>query len=101
MAEGARAYFGLVEWELARHPVLRPHLRDLAGFTSAQRGEALSPAGLPFTSMTMAQQQTFLSRALGHNDPPHQSLDELEGARLWIDYMQPGWFQWVPGYPGP
>src|SRR5262249_19664572 len=33
MAEGARACFGLAEWDLATNGYLRPHLRYLAGFT--------------------------------------------------------------------
>src|SRR5205807_781951 len=37
MAEGAKHCFGLEEWDLARDPQLRPHLRFLAGFTPAQR----------------------------------------------------------------
>jgi RNA polymerase sigma-70 factor (ECF subfamily) len=101
MAEGARADFGLVEWELARHPVLRPHLRDLARFTPEQRREAMSPTGLLFSRMSLEQQQLFLSRALRVTDPPLHSLGELEGAFLLIDYTQPGWFEWVPNCPGP
>jgi hypothetical protein len=101
MAEGARACFGLVEWELARHPVLRPHLRYLAGFTPEQRQETMSPAGLLFAKMPIAQQQEFIARAFGPREPQLHSLDELAGGTLWIEYTQPGWFQWVPGYPGP
>jgi RNA polymerase sigma-70 factor (ECF subfamily) len=101
MAEGARACFGLVEWELPRHPVLRPLLRDLAQLTPAQRQEAASPAGLPFTRMSLAQQQIFIARALRPEDPPLQSLGELAGSVLRVDYTQPGWFEWVPGFPGP
>src|SRR5260370_11961822 len=101
MAEGARAGFGLVEWELARHPVLRPLLRDLARFTPAQRQEAMSPTGLQFSRMSLEQQQLFISRALLPTDPPLQTLDELEGAVLLIDYPQPGWVERVPNGPGP
>jgi hypothetical protein len=111
MAEGARACFGLVEWELARHPVLRPLLRDLAHFAPAQRQAAMSPAGLRFDRMSPAQQQRFLSRALdvefynsqafAPKGPPQFSLDDMEGAVLRIDYTQPGGFEWVPMCPGP
>jgi hypothetical protein len=101
MAEGARACFGLVEWELARHPVLRPHLRFLAGFTPELCKEAMSPAGLRFTRMPLAQQQRFMALALRPQDPPLESLDELVEAALHVDYTQPGWFQWLPGGGGP
>jgi RNA polymerase sigma-70 factor (ECF subfamily) len=123
MAEGARACFGLVEWELARHPVLRPLLQDLAHFAPAQRQAAISlspsgepagaqgPTGLRFDRMSPAQQQRFLSRALdpefynsrafAPKSPPTFSLDDMEGAVLWIDYTQPGGFEWVPHCPGP
>jgi RNA polymerase sigma-70 factor (ECF subfamily) len=111
MAEGARACFGLVEWELARHPVLRPLLQDLAHFSPAQRQEAMKPAGLRFDRMSPAQQLRFLSRALdpefynsqafAPKSPPTFSLGDMEGAVLWIDYTQPGGFEWVPHCPGP
>jgi hypothetical protein len=101
MAEGARAQYGLTEWELARHPELRPHLRYLAGFTPEQRQETMSETGLLFTKMPLAQQQGFLGHAIQENGSPLGSLDELEGATLWVEYTQPGWFQWVPGYGGP
>lgn len=81
--------------------MLRPLLRDLAHFTPAQRRKAASPTGLPFTRMTLDQQQRFLARALRAEDPPLQSLDELAGAVLRVDYTRPGEFEWVPGFPGP
>jgi hypothetical protein len=86
---------------LGRHPVLRLHLRYLAGFTPAQRQEAMSDTGLLFTKMSLAQQQGFIAHATPPWEPPLQSLDELAGSALWIDYTQPGWFQWVTGYGGP
>src|SRR5262249_43827520 len=57
MAEGARECFGLVEWALAGKRLLRPHLHFLAGLTQAQRDAAMSSTGLPFTGMSLAQQQ--------------------------------------------
>jgi Putative zinc-finger len=93
MAEGARDCYGLVEWDLARNRTLRPHLRYLTGFTSAQRQEAMSDAGLPFTKMSLAQQQGFLAYALIPQQPGLSSLDELTGATLRVEYTQPGWFQ--------
>jgi RNA polymerase sigma-70 factor, ECF subfamily len=98
MAEGARACFGLTEWELARNGILRPHLRYLSEFTPAQREEAMSPAGLPFVKMSLVQQQGFL--ALGLRPAVRLgSLEDLAGAVLRVDYRQPGWFAWQP--PGP
>jgi RNA polymerase sigma-70 factor, ECF subfamily len=97
MAEGARLCWGLAEWELVRRRwPHRPQLRFLAGFTPAQRQEALSPAGLPFARMPLEQQQRFMRYAL--SDEPVQSLEELEGAVLRVEYTQPGGFQW--GEPG-
>jgi hypothetical protein len=94
MAEGARMCFGLAEWELPRNWALRRHLRYLAGFTPAQRQEAMSPAGLPFPRMSLAQQQGFIAHALGPSDEPLQSVDELAGATLRVDYTLPGGFAW-------
>jgi RNA polymerase sigma-70 factor (ECF subfamily) len=96
MAEGARELWGLVEWDLVRNESLRPHLRFLAGFTPAQRQEAMSPSGLAFARMPLAQQQAFIARALIPEAGPLQSLEEMEGAVLRVDYTQPGWFEWRP-----
>jgi hypothetical protein len=91
MAEGVRECFGLTEWDMARHPRLRPHLRCLALLTPAQRQAAMSPAGLAFTRMTLAQQQQFVTRAIGWWV---QSLEELMEATLHVGYTQPGGFAW-------
>src|SRR5262249_19772770 len=66
MAEGARECWGLKEWHLLRDRPLRSHVRYLAEFTPAQRREMTSAAGLPFSKMSLAQQQAFISRALQH-----------------------------------
>jgi Sigma-70, region 4 len=94
MAEGARVLWGLEEWELGRNGLLRRGLRFLAGFTPAQRQETMSATGLEFARMPLAQQQEFLRLALNPDASPLQSLDELVGAALRVDYTQPGWFQW-------
>jgi hypothetical protein len=97
MAKGASACFGLVEWDMARG-LLRQHLRFLAQLTPAQRQEAMSDRGLVFPRMTLAQQQRFISLAIDSDDEPLQSLEELEGATLRVEYTLPGWFTWrVPG----
>jgi hypothetical protein len=92
MREGAIECWGLQEWVLLRKRGLRSHVRFLAQFTSAQRQAMQSPAGLPFSQMSLAQQQWFLSHALG--DAPLRSFEELAGATLRVDYTRPGWFQW-------
>ena len=92
MAEGAQECWGLREWDLARSSVLRPHLRFLASFTPAQRQEAMSPAGLPFTRMTLAQQKQFIEHATLY-DP--LACHELPSATMRVEYTQPGWFQWA------
>jgi hypothetical protein len=102
MAEGARDYWGLVEWDLVcslTGGLVRPHLRALAQFTPAQRQEMLSPGGLAFARMSLAQQQKFIGFALQFGSTPLQSLDELAGATLRVKYTQPGSFEWRP--PGP
>jgi hypothetical protein len=99
MAEGARECFDLAEWDLARSKELRPHLRYLGGFTPEQRPEAMSAAGLSFGKMSLAQQQRFLSEAL--RGSPLQSLEDLAGAVLRVEYTPPGGFQWgEPGWSG-
>jgi len=96
MAEGAKACWGLREWDLARSGQLRPHLRYLAEFTPGQRQDMMSAAGLPFLKMSLAQQQKFLEFALSGESL--RSLDDLAGATLRVDYTQPGWYQWLqPG----
>jgi hypothetical protein len=101
MAEGARAIFGLTEWDLARRGSLRPHLRFLAGFTPEQRREAQAPAGLLFTRMPLGQQQRFIALALGSGGDGLQSLEELAGSALRVEYTRPGGFQWgEAGHPG-
>jgi len=84
--------WGLKEWVLLRQKGLRSHVRFLAEFTPAQREAMQSPAGFPFSEMSLSQQQGFLFRALG--DAPLRSLEELAGATLRVDYTQPGSFQW-------
>jgi hypothetical protein len=98
MAEGARLCQGLAEWDLGKNRSLRSHLRYLAGFTPAQRQEALSDEGLLFTRMPLGQQQQFIAMCL-QEELPLQSLDELAGATLRVDYSLPGEFEWQS--PGP
>src|SRR5262249_16009747 len=103
VAGGAQNCFSLVEWGLARNTNgLRPHLRYLAQLTPSQRQQAQSAEGLPFAQMSLAQQQRFLSLALGPQaDRLKSGLEALAGAALRVDYTLPGGFQWVkPEPPG-
>jgi hypothetical protein len=101
MAEGARACFGLAEWNLARNRELRPHVRFLATLTPAQREEVQSAKGLAFTRMSLAQQQQFIALAFGTQADRLQSLEELTGAALRVDYSLPGMFEWRSPAAGP
>jgi hypothetical protein len=94
MAEGARLCYGLAEWEQACYKNTRPHLRYLATLTPAQRQEATTVTGLLFTRMSLSQQQQFIAQALQFDQRPLQTLDELAGATLRVDYTVPGRFQW-------
>ncbi len=91
MAEGARLLFGLTEWRLAQD--CRSNWRYLAGFTPEQRRAAQSAAGLPFRQMSLAQQQQFLSVALGASSVRLDSLAELAEGGLQVDYLPPVGFQ--------
>jgi hypothetical protein len=102
MAEGARVCCGLAEWDLARNQMVLANLRFLAQFTPAQRQEAMTTAGLPFTKMTLPEQQGFIDRAVGSRavglkeGDGLRSLEDLAGATLRVDYSQPGWYEWRP-----
>jgi RNA polymerase sigma-70 factor (ECF subfamily) len=104
MAEGAKECFGLAEWDLVTsegEEILR-NLRFLAGFTPELRQEAMSPNGLLFAKMPLAQQQAYLARVFAREvwgTEGLQSLEDLNGASVRIDYSQPGWYEWQP--PGP
>jgi hypothetical protein len=102
MAEGARQCFGLAEWDLARNSLLRPHLRYLATLAPGQRQEAQRGPGLAFTKLLLAQQQGFLSLALGSRPGDAQpNLEELSGATLRVEYSLPGGYRWsTPARPG-
>jgi RNA polymerase sigma-70 factor (ECF subfamily) len=101
MAEGARDWWGLVEWDLARKPQFRQHLRYLAALTPAQRQEAQTGAGLPFSRMSLVQQQQFLALGFDPDSAPLQTPEELADATLRVEYTQPGGFQWGDsGHPG-
>jgi Putative zinc-finger len=102
MAEGARLCYGLAEWDMARDQFVLSNLRFLAQLTLGQRQETMTTAGFPLTRMTLAQQQEFLDRALGihaiglEGGESLQSLEDLAGATLRVDYRQPGWYEWQP-----
>jgi hypothetical protein len=101
MAEGARECYGLTEWNLARDDNLRPHLRMLVGLTPAQRQAAVSPAGLPFRRMTLAQQQQFVALGVDPGSASSLTLEALTDAALQVQYIPPGMFGWTPGEATP
>ena len=97
MAEGARECFGLKEWDLARGRYRRPHMQAfLAEFTPAQRKELADPTGMPFTRMTLAQQQKFLRFALPPDAEGLASLEDLSGAGLPRGLRASSWSEWAP-----
>jgi hypothetical protein len=104
MAEGAKEIWGLDEWDLARDVLVLPSLRYLAGFTPEQRRKAERTEGLPFREMSLAQQQGFLARRwpgklLGTGTPNPAApppWEDLANAVLYVDYCQPGWYEWRP-----
>jgi len=98
MAEGARVLYGLMEWELPRRGGLRHYLKHLAEFTPAQRQQMQTPPGLLFSQMTLAQQQGFLTLALGREGNGTARLEHLAGATMRVDYAVPGTYEWrLPG----
>jgi hypothetical protein len=98
MAEGAKEIWGLDEWDLARGAIQRRHLRFLSQCAPAQRQLAISPGGLAFTRMSLAQQQQFISLAFAYSQrPPDVRLEDLAGANLRVRYSLPGGFAWRAG----
>jgi len=101
MAEGARVLYGLEEWDLARGRVARSHLRYLGSFTPDQRQAALGSLGLPFTRMSLAQQQeyinvVFVRYSKNPNATPNVHLEDLRTATLRVTYARTGEFEWRP-----
>jgi hypothetical protein len=64
VALGARALYGLEEWELARMPFLRPHWRFLAATPPSFRNAAASSQGAGLGSLPPSIQQKFFSLAV-------------------------------------
>jgi RNA polymerase sigma-70 factor (ECF subfamily) len=102
MAEGVKECFGILEWEVARKKQLRPHVRCLALLQPAQRERARRAAGLPFTDLTVAQQQAFASGPLAGylRIMKTASLADLAGMSLYVGYSQPtGFAVQIPSAP--
>jgi hypothetical protein len=91
MANGARLLHPLTEWVLARRS--RRHLRFVAGLGREQRQAVTRPDGVPFTRLSLEQQQ-FVALALGTEAERLPSLEALSGAALRVDYYLPGRFEW-------
>jgi hypothetical protein len=81
--------------ELGEDDEGRPHLRYLAQLLPAQREQAMSAAGLPFSQLSLAQQQGLIA----HMGSRLHSLQQLAGETLRVEYTQPGGFRWA--IPGP
>lgn len=86
MAEGAKALYGLDEWETARSASLRPSWRLLADLGNGARQDALSKSGLGFTQMTLDQQQQFAKMAFGDSNSPEATQENLSAATLRVYY---------------
>jgi hypothetical protein len=103
VGEGVKDMWGLEEWGLAHNHYARTHLRYLAQLTPTQRQRAMTPQGLPFSQLSLAQQQGLIA----HLGERLNSLDEIAGAWVRVEYSQPGSFRWPaggeippPGKPG-
>jgi hypothetical protein len=96
IAEGAVRCYGIKGWDLARNRGLRPHLRFLATFTSEQRRQALSQAGLLFRQMNAAQQQQYLTVGWSNSSDEGLAPETLAGAKLQVMLTLPGEFEWMP-----
>ena len=58
----------------------------------------MSTEGLPFTRMSLAQQQQFLAFIFGTQAKDQKvNLEELARAALQVNYTPQGWFQWAAG----
>jgi hypothetical protein len=99
MAEGARELYDLEGWTLGCNVWLRSQWRFLAGLTASQREQAIRPAGLPFSQLTLPQQQQLITLVFGRpgpgSGPSLAELEDLARASLRVDYRVPGSFQWT------
>jgi hypothetical protein len=95
MAAGARALYGLLEWEWPRRSSLRRYLRHLAQFTPAQRRQMQTVTGLLLSQMTLAQQHEFIALACGRGGEQIR-LEDLAGATMRVDLSLPGSYEWRP-----
>jgi hypothetical protein len=95
MAEGARECYGLAEWDLVRSPLIRSHLRLIAELSPSLRQQTQSTEGLPFSRLSLSQQQRVLPLMLGGLALERiRSLEELTGTVIRVDYATPGGFRW-------
>jgi hypothetical protein len=101
MADGARALYGLAEWDFVRQ-VPRPHLRFLASLTPLQRRQVAAEPGLAFDQMTLPQQQSFLKLALGGStDLAKPTPEELTVISVRASLTPANGFRWNPPFKGP
>ena len=61
-----------------------------------QRQAALTSSGFPFAQLSLAQQQQLLAHLGKRLEWAHiQSLEQLSGAAVRVEYTQPGGFRWL------
>lgn len=73
----------------------------VAGLSPEQRRQAQTAVGLPFTQMSLAQQQGFLNLAVERDQLQRLRPQDLAGASLRVQYMPASEYQWLrPAAPG-
>jgi len=94
MAEGARACFGLKEWELGRSADVRPHWRFLASLPLQLQEAAWSADGLKFEQLPLAFQQQFIALGIGPSNTLKRAIDfgigDITNATLKVVYARMG-----------
>jgi hypothetical protein len=81
----ARALYGLSEFEMARSPQTRPHLRFFAGLGETPRKSALTNAGISFAQLPASEQQRFVNTVLSRARVSGITLDQVSRARLTVE----------------
>ncbi len=85
MAEGARAIYGLLEWQLARDTFLRKDWRFLADIPGAVRRAAFDAKGIAIGRLPLSGQERFATLAMGGRaDQMH--AEDLAVATMRVEY---------------
>lgn len=115
VGEAIQHCWGIGEWSLVvANPFspdapFREDLRFLAELTPEHRRRALTPAGMPVTELTPAEQQRFLkdwdtrSRNVGRwgGDGGPEPPPDFEHCRFVVEYIPAGWYVWTPPTSSP